>query len=256
MAQCKHVSSIRIKRTFAICCWRAAVLFKICGASRLHFCVHYRPPQMIAAFSTLPFPMKPSYYYSRSLVIIDKISKRENGGMSKISESPQYPSSLWASTCSKETSTALFASKLGQRRQARRDLPKRRNRRNEGNTASQQQKIANSPKSNTKGSDNSNLWSENSELRPLILSQKREAGVDYWIDPYELKKQKEREDAWKRLPTENQIPQDKLWTEVLSPYKQNWIGLISVVIVVIAFIVKNFPEVMNPPIISNVPDMI
>ena len=69
-------------------------------------------------------------------------------------------------------------------------------------------------------------------------------------------KQKERENSWKSRPKENQITQEKLWTEVLSPYKQNWIGYISVVIVVIAFIVKNFPEVMNPPLVRNIPDFL
>lgn len=176
---------------------------------------------------------------------------------------PLYPRTLESvpskAIGGKETSTALFANKLDQR-QARRDLPKRRSKRNNNDkNASLQPTNPLYPQTsytNTKGNDSNNLSLENSELRPLILSQKREAGVDYWIDPYELMKQKERENAWKSRPKENQITQEKLWTEVLSPYKQNWIGYISVVIVVIAFIIKNFPEVMNPPLVRNIPDFL
>ena len=46
---------------------------------------------------------------------------------------------------------------------------------------------------------------------------------------------------------ESEISQEKLKTEIAAPYKQNWIGLLSTVVVVLAFIVKQFPELLVPP---------
>jgi hypothetical protein len=89
----------------------------------------------------------------------------------------------------------------------------------------------------------------------MISSSAREAGEDYWIDLEELKRQEERKEQI-RARDPGQIPDQKLWTEVLSPYKQNWIGWISVTIIAIAFIFKNFPEVINPPVITNIPDLL
>ena len=96
---------------------------------------------------------------------------------------------------------------------------------------------------------------ETAESRSLIASAAREAGEDYWIDLEELKRQKQREEQI-RARDPGQIPDQKLWTEVLSPYKQNWIGLISVSIIALAFIFKNFPEVINPPVIANIPALL
>jgi hypothetical protein len=50
------------------------------------------------------------------------------------------------------------------------------------------------------------------------------------------------------------MPKDKLWTEVFAPYKQNWIGVFSVVIIILATIVTNFPELLNQPVIQ-IPDL-
>ena len=96
---------------------------------------------------------------------------------------------------------------------------------------------------------------ETAESRSLITSAAREAGEDYWIDLEELKREQERVER-KRLREPGQIPDQKLWTEVLSPYRQNWIGLISVSIIAFAFIFKYFPEVINPPVIANIPEVL
>lgn len=95
---------------------------------------------------------------------------------------------------------------------------------------------------------------DTAESRSLISSAAKEAGEDYWIDLEELQREKERVEQIKARDP-GQIPDQKLWTEILSPYKQNWIGLISVTIIAISFIFKNFPEVINPPIIANIPDL-
>ena len=153
------------------------------------------------------------------------------------------------------TTTALYA------RQARRNLPKRR-RRNQGDDGDDSTtttvgpfttRTTNIPSSNTQPKPNDKFW-ETSEIRPLNFAKQKEAGVDYWIDPVELQKLEDQKRA-KRIDP-GQIPDAKLWTEVLSPYKQNWIGIISVSIIALAFIFKNFPEVINPPIISNIPDVL
>ena len=46
------------------------------------------------------------------------------------------------------------------------------------------------------------------------------------------------------------MSKEKLMTEVVAPYKQNWIGLISVTVIVLAAIVTNFPELLENPSIS------
>jgi hypothetical protein len=117
-------------------------------------------------------------------------------------------------------------------RKARRDLKKKRRRgRQEHN-------------------DDDEFW-ETAEARPLVKGNAIEQGLDYWIDEEELKRSQEQA---RRQPTPTQIPEEKLWIEILSPYKQNWIGLISVTIVVLAFVVKNFPELTEYPLIT-VPDL-
>ena len=133
------------------------------------------------------------------------------------------------------------------KRQARRHLQKRRRKNRVG--ASVPAGSSSSTRADPLGDDFP--W-DTAETRPLVLSSAREAGEDYWIDPEDLRRATERAGRI-RAPDPGQIPKEKLWTEVLSPYKQNWIGLISVSIIALAFIFKNFPEVIDPPMISNIP---
>jgi hypothetical protein len=93
---------------------------------------------------------------------------------------------------------------------------------------------------------------DTAESRPLILSTAKEAGEDYWMDEAEFERERMRKEQIKARDP-GQVPDEKLWNEVLSPYRQNWIGLISVTIIVFAFIFKNFPEIIDPPIITNIP---
>ncbi len=53
---------------------------------------------------------------------------------------------------------------------------------------------------------------------------------------------------------QGEISKEKLRTEVVAPYKQNWIGLLSVGFVVLAVIIKNFPELLIGPVIQ-IPDL-
>ncbi len=78
-------------------------------------------------------------------------------------------------------------------------------------------------------------------------------GEDYWIDPYELMalQQKQRQN---RTVVVGQVPKEKLWTEVLAPYQQNWIGVCSMIVVMLATIIIKFPELLNPPVIQ-IPDI-
>lgn len=50
------------------------------------------------------------------------------------------------------------------------------------------------------------------------------------------------------------MSKEKLISEVVAPYKQNWIGLMSVAVMVLAAIVTNFPEMLENPSI-NFPDL-
>lgn len=53
---------------------------------------------------------------------------------------------------------------------------------------------------------------------------------------------------------EGTISKDKLREEVVAPYKQNWIGFFSMMIVILATIATKFPEAMEIPVI-NIPDL-
>lgn len=95
------------------------------------------------------------------------------------------------------------------------------------------------------------------EVRPLVRENAQERGLDYWMDESEVQRVQERERIRKerfsrRSPS--QVPDEKLRGELVSPYKQNWIGLISVSIIVLSFIVTNFPELAEAPRIP-IPDL-
>jgi hypothetical protein len=105
---------------------------------------------------------------------------------------------------------------------------------------------------------------DTAEIRTVISAAAREAGEDYWIDEIELQKIQEQQQQKQQLQQLRRtlqqqnyyISDSKLWYEILQPYKQNWIGLISVSIIIFAFIFKYFPEVIDPPIITNIPDIL
>jgi hypothetical protein len=134
-------------------------------------------------------------------------------------------------------STRLFSS-----RQPRRNLPKRRRR------------ADNDASLPTDTSDGSALWDQ-AEVRPLISDKAVEQGQDYWIDEAELAKERERK---QRMVQSRQQPgrvsDEKLWKEILSPYQQNWIGIATVIVVILAVIVSQFPELLNTPSIP-IPDL-
>jgi hypothetical protein len=97
------------------------------------------------------------------------------------------------------------------------------------------------------------FW-QTSEVRPLVKGNAIEKGEDYWVPEEDLKREQEREAARMAGRPQEQVSDEKLWSEVLSPYKQNWIGLISVSIIALAFIIKSFPEMTESPVIT-LPDL-
>ena len=101
------------------------------------------------------------------------------------------------------------------------------------------------------------FW-ETAERRTIVSAAAREAGEDYWMDAEALQRlnEQQQQQQQRRRRDPNQMSDQKLWIEVLSPYKQNWIGLISVSMIVFAFIFKYFPEVIDPPIISDIPEIL
>eukprot|EP00565_Helicotheca_tamesis_P005043 CAMPEP_0185724310 /NCGR_PEP_ID=MMETSP1171-20130828/826_1 /TAXON_ID=374046 /ORGANISM="Helicotheca tamensis, Strain CCMP826" /LENGTH=183 /DNA_ID=CAMNT_0028392129 /DNA_START=267 /DNA_END=818 /DNA_ORIENTATION=+ len=138
------------------------------------------------------------------------------------------------------SSMALFSSPPGGagRAKARRTLKKRRKRKKD---------VATNEKDDFP-------W-DTADIRPLVRSSRIEAGEDYWIDEEDLKKSLERDEAIaNRKAMEGEIPKEKLRTEVVAPYKQNWIGLFSVGIVTLAVIINKFPELLQTPVIP-IPDL-
>jgi len=119
------------------------------------------------------------------------------------------------------------------RRQPRRNLKKRRNRRNR-----RKPDYGNEMKDDFQ-------WRQS---KPLVQSAAIEAGEDYWIDEKELEEFLRRaNEILNRKPAEGEIPKDKLWEETLAPYRQNWIGTLSVISIIFATIVTKFPDLLDPP---------
>lgn len=138
------------------------------------------------------------------------------------------------------TSIILFSTPPP-KRIARRDLKKRRNKRQRQGRSREVEDVVPA--------------NEYLETRPLVRSISVEAGQDYWIDEEDLRKSLEREQAIKNRKTmEGEIPKEKLRTEVVAPYKQNWIGAISVFIIFLATIIQQFPDLLQSPIIP-IPDL-
>jgi len=50
------------------------------------------------------------------------------------------------------------------------------------------------------------------------------------------------------------MSKEKLRDEIVAPYKQNWIGFFSMVVVILATIVTKFPEAVEIPVIK-IPDL-
>jgi hypothetical protein len=150
----------------------------------------------------------------RALLVVPQLPTRTN------------PSQPIAWTADGLSLTAI----LPPRRPPRRTLPKKKRRRTGGDS------------NNGNGVDDEKdalLWtSAIGELRPLVSSRQKELGEDYWVDERELAVYEESRRQKTRFIDPGQIPAEKLWLEVLSPYRDNWIGLISVSIVAIAFIFK------------------
>jgi hypothetical protein len=181
------------------------------------------------------------------------------------------------SSWSSASSSALYSSNPPPQRKARRNLQKRRRKNkneNDQDTASSTSRTTTSSSSSSRTSSttgyssssssnnnniNESIIGEMVEIRPLISATAKEVGEDYWIDEEELRKAKERqvEEQLLRLRKRRepgQVTDEKLWGEVLSPYKDNWIGIFSVVIIVLATIVTQFPELLQSPMIA-IPDL-
>ena len=97
------------------------------------------------------------------------------------------------------------------------------------------------------------------EIRPIRRRDAVEKGLDYWIDDNDLQQfEKAKRIAYKNriksMEVGGSISKEKLKEEVVAPYKQNWIGLFSVVIVVLSVIGRQFPELLQNPIIP-IPDL-
>ena len=165
---------------------------------------------------------------------------------------PSHPLTFLEPTFSstrRTKTTALLAV-----RQARRNLPKRRRKRRAANDDSEDATSKNNV--DAIGSEEKYASLGNTfDSRSLVKETARERGEDYWIDPEALRRQKDLEAAIAaRKASEGRIPDEKLWSEVLSPYKQNWIGIFSLVIMVLAAIITKFPELLNAPVIP-IPDL-
>ncbi len=99
------------------------------------------------------------------------------------------------------------------------------------------------------------------EVRPIRRRDAIEAGLDYWIDESDLEKERARKVMLQQRRRvgggggmEQQISREKLKEEMVAPYKQNWIGLLSVGVVLLSAVATKFPELLMVPIIP-IPDL-
>jgi hypothetical protein len=104
------------------------------------------------------------------------------------------------------------------------------------------------------------------ETRPVRRHDAIEAGLDYWIDEVDLLKERQRRIELKvrrkrgmsTIPgtrvVEGGIYMHRLRDEVVAPFKQNWIGLLSAGVIALSAIINKFPELMQIPIIP-IPDL-
>lgn len=127
------------------------------------------------------------------------------------------------------------------------------------------------------------------EIRPMRRKDAIQAGLDYWMDESDIEKERLRRANWERKRRRNnirrggggridsgvygmtstssteektnggqqqqqQISIDKLKQEMVAPYKQNWIGFMSVGMILMSVIVTKFPELLMIPIIP-LPDL-
>eukprot|EP00903_Cladosiphon_okamuranus_P013923 g12950.t2 len=98
---------------------------------------------------------------------------------------------------------------------------------------------------------------EAGEIRPLVLKTDRESvlrGEDYWIDYSEVDKKKAQKEARAKAPAPDQFAQSKMKAEIVNPYKQNWILVISIAIVAIAGFVRINPGILDDPAIITFPN--
>ncbi|KAL9184609.1 hypothetical protein ACHAXT_012579 [Thalassiosira profunda] len=150
---------------------------------------------------------------------------------------------------------ALFSSPnpTGSRPPPRRTLKKRKNKRRQ-----RMDKLSQNIKDlggSTASYDDATHEDDDIEVRPVRRRDAVEAGMDYWIDEGDLERERRRRIASKnRKSMEGAMPKEKLREEVVAPYKQNWIGILSVAVVVLSAIGTNFPELLQIPVIP-IPDL-
>eukprot|EP00638_Chattonella_subsalsa_P006951 CAMPEP_0117760690 /NCGR_PEP_ID=MMETSP0947-20121206/16791_1 /TAXON_ID=44440 /ORGANISM="Chattonella subsalsa, Strain CCMP2191" /LENGTH=181 /DNA_ID=CAMNT_0005581451 /DNA_START=172 /DNA_END=717 /DNA_ORIENTATION=- len=117
------------------------------------------------------------------------------------------------------------------------------------------QSTAEEIKDNEYGKDLTKLFKDKEDeegvLVPLIPKMDKRSGEDYYIDP----SYKEKPVKAPKPPAADQIPQEKLRDEIVSPYKNNWILIISATIVGIAVFSALFPDALNPPSINFPQDL-
>jgi hypothetical protein len=110
------------------------------------------------------------------------------------------------------------------------------------------------------------------EIRPIRRRDAVEAGLDYWMDEADLSRERRRridirDRRRRKYATSSSsttttttsgsgggMSTDRLREEVVAPYKQNWIGWLSIFFVAMSTIVTKFPELLQIPIIP-IPDL-
>lgn len=97
------------------------------------------------------------------------------------------------------------------------------------------------------------------EIRPARRRDAVEAGLDYWIDEADFERERQRKLAARNRKVAmkaeaGSMSRRRLREEVVAPYKQNWIGLLSAGIVALSVIGTQFPELLQTPVIP-IPDL-
>ena len=85
------------------------------------------------------------------------------------------------------------------------------------------------------------------------LSEKREQGEDYWVDPVLLQEEIAAESRRKKFKRrEREMPAEKLREELVAPYTNNVIGFLVVGIGFLAVLFSLFPQLLENDLANSV----
>ncbi|CAM9256859.1 unnamed protein product [Heterosigma akashiwo] len=96
---------------------------------------------------------------------------------------------------------------------------------------------------------------DGSVLVPLVsVAKDKRSGEDYYLDPAAVARAEAPKPA-PRPPAADQIAGEKLREEIVSPYTNNYVGLIVAAVLVLVAVGELFPGLLETPTINFPQDL-